>query len=67
MEEKEDDWEGGRQEEEVAQTPFQEMAFTRNDPMKQVPFFLAAFHRLHAQGLIDRDRVVIRLRLWQTW
>ena len=66
-EEDKDDGEGGWQEEDVDQTPFQELVFSRNEPMKQVPFFLAAFHRLHSEGRIDRDRVLLRLRVWHTW
>ena len=59
----EEEGEGGQ----AVTTPFLELAFTRNDPMKQVPVFVAAFRRLHEQGLIIRERTIFRLRLWHIW
>ena len=59
--------EEGEEDEVEAETPFMELAFSRNDPTCHVNHFLTAFHKLHAQGKIDRHRVVSRLRVWQSW
>ncbi|KAM3569907.1 hypothetical protein VYU27_008011 [Nannochloropsis oceanica] len=61
--------EKGREEGEAneVETPFADLVFSRNDPLSQVPYALTAFHRLHAEGRISRERVVTRLRMWQAW